>query len=131
MAVLLQTKQHIRLVLLPERNPVLQSVLPQQELLRVFEFERSFSLIRSGFLVVGVEARRGLLLELYLSSHLACAHGKLRYVLQSLTSRYLAPWTVDCGTILAKVVDDLKGKRVLAFCLHAFEQIILISETRV
>lgn len=80
---------------------------------------------------MGVEARRDLLLELYLGCHLACAHGKLGDVLQSLTSRYLAPWTIDSGTILAKVVDDLKGKRVLTFCLHAFEQIILISETRV
>jgi hypothetical protein len=128
-AVLLQTKHHIRLVLLPERNPVFESVLTHQELLRIFEFERDFDVIGERLFIVGVEAGGDLLLELNLSGHLARPHCKLRDVLQSLTSRCLASWALYSAAILAEVVNDLKWKRVLALCLHAFEQIILISAT--
>jgi hypothetical protein len=78
------------------------------------------------FLVVEAESGGGFLFQFYLSSHLSRLHGKFWDVLQSLAGGDLSPRSLHL-TAFAEVVDDFKGCRLFSFCLHASDQIILIT----
>lgn len=78
------------------------------------------------FFVVETESRGSLLLQLDLRSHLSRPHCKFGYVLQSFTGRDLTARSLHLASF-AEVVNYLEWGGLFSFCLHAFEQIILIA----
>jgi len=125
-AVLLQIEKQVGGAFLGEGNGVFQFFLKQEKLLGVLHLERRVGLVGMRFFVVETEPRGTFLLELDLRSHLSRAHCKFRYVLQLLTGRDLTARSLHLAT-LPEVVNYLERDGFFSFCLHAFEQIILIA----
>jgi hypothetical protein len=67
------------------------------------------------------------MLKIDFGSHLPGAHGELGDVLKPLTGGYLAAWTFPISAATSEVVYYLERRTLVTFCLHAFDQIILIA----
>lgn len=127
MAVLFETEHQVCTVIPSKRYAILKVVLPKQELFGLLQLGRGIRIVGEGFLIVGCELRRDFMFKFYFCGHLSCAHCELWDMLKALAGGYLAARSVRNGGIAPKVVYYLKGGILIAFCLHAFDQIILIA----